>query len=99
MNPWTDRTAPTLDDFEEMAAAAWAALPQEFRDLAGNVPCMVSEFPDEETMREKELETENARLEKRPDDLFFRESLFQRPLPRQRTLIPSRTNLGEAGQE
>ena len=58
MNPWTDRTAPTLDDFEEIAAAAWAALPQEFRYLAGDIQCMVSEFPDEETMREMELETE-----------------------------------------
>ncbi|MBN9345202.1 MAG: metallopeptidase family protein [Devosia sp.] len=58
MNPWTDRTAPSLDDFEEIAAAAWAALPERFRELAGNVPCVVSEFPDEETMREMELETE-----------------------------------------
>ena len=58
MNSWTDRTAPRLDDFEEIAAAAWAALPEEFRKLAGNVPCMVSEFPDDETMREMELETE-----------------------------------------
>jgi predicted Zn-dependent protease with MMP-like domain len=57
-NPWTDRTAPSLDDFEEIAASAWEALPRTFRDLAGNVPCMVSEFPDEETMREMELETE-----------------------------------------
>ena len=58
MNSWTDRTAPSLDDFEEIAAGAWEALPQKFRELAGNVPCMVSEFPDEETMREMELETE-----------------------------------------
>jgi predicted Zn-dependent protease with MMP-like domain len=58
MNSWTERTAPTLDDFEEIAAAAWNTLPQKFRELAGNVPCMVSEFPDEETMAEMELETE-----------------------------------------
>ena len=57
-NPWTERIAPSLDDFEEIAAAAWTALPTEFRELAGSVPCMVSEFPDEETMREMELETE-----------------------------------------
>jgi predicted Zn-dependent protease with MMP-like domain len=57
-NQWTERAAPSLDDFEEIAAAAFAALPEEFRNLAGNVPCMVSEFPDEETMREMELETE-----------------------------------------
>jgi predicted Zn-dependent protease with MMP-like domain len=57
-NVWTERTAPSLDDFEEIAAAAWEALPAEFKALAGNVPCTVSEFPDEETMREMELETE-----------------------------------------
>ncbi len=57
-NDWTERAAPSLDDFEQIAAAAFAALPQEFRDLAGNVPCVVAEFPDEETMREMELETE-----------------------------------------
>jgi predicted Zn-dependent protease with MMP-like domain len=57
-NPWTDRTAPSLDDFEEIAAAAFAALPAEFRALAGDVPCLVQEFPDEETTREMELESE-----------------------------------------
>ncbi len=58
MNPWTDSTAPSLDDFEEIAATAWAALPEQFRELAGNVPCVVADFPDEETVREMELETE-----------------------------------------
>lgn len=57
-NPWTDRTAPSLDDFEEMAAAAFAALPAEFRALTGAVPCAVAEFPDEETITEMALETE-----------------------------------------
>ncbi len=57
-NPWTDRAAPSLDDFEQMAVAAFEALPAEFRALTGNVPCMVSEFPDEATIREMELESE-----------------------------------------
>ena len=57
-NQWTERVAPSLDDFEQIAAAAFAALPDEFRKLAGNVPCVVSEFPDEETVREMELESE-----------------------------------------
>jgi predicted Zn-dependent protease with MMP-like domain len=57
-NQWTERTAPSLDDFEEIAAAAFAALPEEFRTLAGNVPCVVQEFPDDETIREMELESE-----------------------------------------
>jgi predicted Zn-dependent protease with MMP-like domain len=58
VNAWAERTAPSLDDFEEIAAAAFASLPAEFRALAGDVPCMVAEFPDEETIREMELETE-----------------------------------------
>ena len=55
---WTNLTAPTLDDFEQVAAAAYGALPAEFKALAGEVPCVVSEVPDEETMREMALETE-----------------------------------------
>jgi predicted Zn-dependent protease with MMP-like domain len=57
-NPWTDRTPPTLDDFEQIAAAAFASLPAEFKALAGNVPCAVADFPDDDTIREMELETE-----------------------------------------
>ena len=57
-NPWTDRTAPSLDDFEEIAATSFAALPDEFRALVGEVPCVVAEFPDEETIAEMELESE-----------------------------------------
>ena len=58
LNDWTERAAPSLDDFEQIAAAAFAALPEEFRQLSGNVPCTVADFPDEETIREMELKTE-----------------------------------------
>lgn len=58
LNDWTERAAPSLDDFEQIAAAAFAALPEEFRQLSGNVPCAVADFPDEETIREMELKTE-----------------------------------------
>jgi predicted Zn-dependent protease with MMP-like domain len=58
VSSWADQTAPSLDDFEQIAAAAFEALPPEFKALAGNVPCTVSDFPDEETIREMELETE-----------------------------------------
>lgn len=57
-NPWTDRTAPSLDDFEAMAVAAFEALPPEFRALVGDVSFTVSEFPDEATIKEMELESE-----------------------------------------
>lgn len=57
-NQWSERKAPTLDDFEEIAAAAFAGLPNEFRSLVDGVPCEVADFPDEETIKEMELETE-----------------------------------------
>lgn len=41
-----------------MAEAAFAALPAEFRALVGDVSFAVSEFPDEETIREMALESE-----------------------------------------
>ena len=58
LNQWADRTAPSLDDFEQIAAAAFASLPSEFKALAGEVPCVVAEVPDDETIKEMELESE-----------------------------------------
>jgi predicted Zn-dependent protease with MMP-like domain len=55
---WTDANAPTLEDFEAMARAAYDALPEEFRALAGSVPIIVTDFPDDETMTEMNCETE-----------------------------------------
>ena len=55
---WTDRMAPSLEDFEIMAAEAFAGLPTEFRALVGEVPCVVTDFPDEETVKEMELQSE-----------------------------------------
>jgi predicted Zn-dependent protease with MMP-like domain len=57
-NQWAERTAPSLDDFEQIAAAAYGSLPPEFRALVGDVPCAVSEFPDEETIEDMKLESE-----------------------------------------
>jgi predicted Zn-dependent protease with MMP-like domain len=58
MTDWTDRTAPSLDDFEAMARAAYDALPAEFRALAGSVPIVVTDFPDDETLDEMDAESE-----------------------------------------
>ena len=57
VNEWAERTAPSLEDFEQLALAAFEALPPEFRALAGDVPCAVSEFPDDETIAEMELDS------------------------------------------
>lgn len=42
--------APSLDDFDRLARAAWEALPRRFRTLAGDVLIRIEDFPDEETM-------------------------------------------------
>ena len=55
---WAGLQAPSLDAFEVMAAEAFAGLPAEFRELVGDVPCVVADFPDEETITEMELESE-----------------------------------------
>ncbi len=41
---------PSLDDLEAMARAAFAALPEEFTTLTGDVMFVVQDFPDSETI-------------------------------------------------
>src|SRR6185312_3845390 len=55
---WSRTNAPSLDDFELLAAEAYASLPKEFRALAGEVTFMVQDFPDEDVIVEMGLETE-----------------------------------------
>ncbi len=55
---WADQTAPSLDDFEILALAALATLPEPFRGLVDGVPCAVTEFPDDETLEELGIESE-----------------------------------------
>ena len=61
MNPndrgWSGRQAPSLDDFAALAEAAFAALPDDFRALAGEVAFAVADFPSEEVLDEMEAET------------------------------------------
>jgi len=55
---WSSIEAPSLDDFEAMAREAFAALPQEFRALAGDIAFMVQDFPADDVIRDMELESE-----------------------------------------
>ena len=41
---------PSLEDLERMALAAWVALPQTFRDMAGDIVIRIEDFADEETL-------------------------------------------------
>ncbi|SER21342.1 Predicted Zn-dependent protease, minimal metalloprotease (MMP)-like domain [Faunimonas pinastri] len=57
-NFWVKRQAPGLDDFEAMALRAYAELPREFRDLAGEVTITISEFPEEDVLDSLGAESE-----------------------------------------
>jgi predicted Zn-dependent protease with MMP-like domain len=57
MTTWADFHAPSLDDFEALAEAAYARLPEEFRALCEGVVIRVEDFPDDETLREMGCET------------------------------------------
>jgi predicted Zn-dependent protease with MMP-like domain len=60
--PATDRlsalAAPSIADLEALAESAFAALPETFRKLCDGVIIRVSDFPDDETLDEMELESE-----------------------------------------
>lgn len=49
--------APSLADIEALAQDAYAAIPEEFRKLVGDVIIRVEDFPDAETETEMELES------------------------------------------
>jgi predicted Zn-dependent protease with MMP-like domain len=54
---WMMREAPSLDDFEALGRRAFDELPKEFRDLVGDVTFAVAEFPDDETLKELDIES------------------------------------------
>lgn len=54
---WGDRKAPSLDDFEALARHALEALPEPFRALSREVICMVADLPDDDTVKDMELES------------------------------------------
>ena len=56
-DPWAQKQAPTLDDFEAMGRAAFAALPDQFLSLVGEVTFIVAEFPDDDVVEELEAES------------------------------------------
>ena len=55
---WSELKAPSLDDLEELARAAFAELPAKFRSLVEGIAFVVQDFPDEETMKELGLDSE-----------------------------------------
>lgn len=55
---WAAKTAPTLADFEQIADAAFAALPETVRTLCEGVVVRVDDFPDEDTLVALRCESE-----------------------------------------
>jgi len=56
--PTADQIAPSLDDIEAIARAAFAALPGHFRALAGDIHFRVTEFPEEDVLTDLGIESE-----------------------------------------
>ena len=49
--------APSLEDFENLAAAAWATIPVPLRAAAKDVVIRVEDFPDEDVCDEMDLDS------------------------------------------
>jgi predicted Zn-dependent protease with MMP-like domain len=56
MTPWSERRAPSLEDFDALAREAFDALPQNFRSLCGDLLIHVAEFADDEVLDDMEIE-------------------------------------------
>ncbi len=55
---WASRAAPSLDDFEAMADAAFRRLPARFRNACVGLVIRVEDFPDEDVLEEFEAASE-----------------------------------------
>jgi predicted Zn-dependent protease with MMP-like domain len=47
---WLELRAPTLEDFEAIAASAYRRLPRPFLDMTGEILIRIDDFPDEEAL-------------------------------------------------
>jgi len=54
---WGSRFAPTLAEFENLAAEAWERVPDAFRRMCGDVLFRIEDFPDEDALKALGLES------------------------------------------
>lgn len=55
---WAHAKAPTLREFEDLAAAAWRQIPTEFRELAKDVLVRIEDFATEDVLHSLGIEDE-----------------------------------------
>lgn len=55
---WAATAAPSLEDLDILAEAAFAQLPAEFRRLCADLVIRLQDFPDDETLDDMGCETE-----------------------------------------
>ena len=53
---WAGAAAPSLDDFAALAKAAFDALPEPFRKLAGEVVIRVADFAEKDVLKDLGIE-------------------------------------------
>lgn len=54
---WRDARAPSLEDFERLAAEAWERLPEHFRQLCNDVIVRIDDFATDEVLQELGIES------------------------------------------
>ncbi|HZP21094.1 MAG TPA: metallopeptidase family protein [Bauldia sp.] len=54
---WMGRQAPSLDDIEVIALAAFAELPAEFRELVGDLEIRIAEFGEDAALDDLGIES------------------------------------------
>ena len=82
---WSQGAAPSLGDFEDLAAAAYAALPKGFRDLCQDLVIRIEDFPDGATIDEMGCDSKYDLL-----GLFRGHGLAQRGATAQTGQFPNR---------
>jgi predicted Zn-dependent protease with MMP-like domain len=58
LSAWGSRKAPSLDELEVLATAAFRRLPQRFRDLCEGLVIRVEDFPTDEVLDDMDLQSE-----------------------------------------
>jgi len=55
---WSDKHAPSLAEFEEMADAAFKRLPDRFREMCGDLVIRIEDFPADDVLEQMKIESE-----------------------------------------